>query len=257
MIVCADDYGLHEDVDEAVLELCEHGSLTAVSCLAVLQRCTGEAFRALQKHGAAVDIGLHLCLTDEGLPLEPRSMQTLPNFGSLLRRGWLKQLNPRDIAHEIQRQYDHFVAKSGRPPDHIDGHLHVHQLPGIREGLLEFMSRLPASSRPYVRNTRMSIRDLRRLGLPWLKAGIIGALGKAMEVRLATAGIRTNRGFAGVYDFRKWTRYPEYFPRFTAALDKPNGILVVHPGLKEDWRKQEFETLRRFAPNDARRNRFT
>jgi chitin disaccharide deacetylase len=256
MIVCADDYGLADDIDRAVLDLCALGKLSSVSCMAVLERCSRDAFSALLTHQRNVDIGLHLCLTDAGLHLDTPSTQTLPNFGSLLRRSLFGQTDPRDMSREVQIQYELFIAKSGRQPDYIDGHLHVHQLPGVRQGLLDFVSTLPPHRRPYIRNTFMPAGDLHRAGLPWIKAGIIAAPGATMKKMLGAAAVRTNNGFAGIYDFRKWQKYPEYFPRFVASLRKPNGLLVVHPGLREDWRKQEFETLRRFQLDCSELNRY-
>ena len=66
----------------------------------------------------------------------------------------------------------------------------------------------------------------------------------------------TNEGFAGIYDFKQWRKYPGYLPKFADCLREPNGILVVHPGLEENWRRQEFESLRDFAALDGRINRF-
>src|SRR6266536_4724549 len=69
MIVCADDYGLRDDINEAILELAGLRKLSAVSCLVALDRCGSGTMKKLLRHDAALDIGLHLCLTDEGLPL--------------------------------------------------------------------------------------------------------------------------------------------------------------------------------------------
>src|SRR2546422_7241019 len=43
MILCADDYGLSEDIDRAILELCRSGRLTAVSCMVALERCSADS----------------------------------------------------------------------------------------------------------------------------------------------------------------------------------------------------------------------
>ena len=117
---------------------------------------------------------------------------------------------------------------------------------------------LPVNARPYLRNTREPLRNIRREKLPWLKTAFIGAFGKRMLTQLHAAGLPTNDGFAGIYDFRDWAKYPDYFPRFVRCLGERNGILVVHPGGKEDWRRQEFETLRDFpfAPGAVRRFQF-
>ena len=68
MILCADDYGLREDIDEAILELCGLGKLTAVSCMVGLESCTAQSLGKLLRQESALDIGLHLCLTHEDLP---------------------------------------------------------------------------------------------------------------------------------------------------------------------------------------------
>jgi hypothetical protein len=156
----------------------------------------------------------------------------------------------------VSAQYELFLKKCGRRPDFIDGHLHVHQLPGVRDGLIEFILSLPADTRPYLRNTLEPLANLRRARLPWIKAAFIGAFGKRMLARLRAAGLPTNDGFAGIYDFRNWRRYPEYFPRFAACLSDRNGILVVHPGGQEDWRRQEFTILRDFTFTPGTANRF-
>src|SRR6516225_2878612 len=94
MIVCADDYGLRDDINRAILDLVRFGKLSAVSCLVALEPCTPAAMAELCAHASRIDIGLHLCLTDEGLPLSVSSArsvtrQVLPAFGELLRRALL------------------------------------------------------------------------------------------------------------------------------------------------------------------------
>jgi chitin disaccharide deacetylase len=65
VILCADDYGLSQDIDEAILDLCRAGKLTAVSCMAALQQFSPDSLSQLPHCERAVDIGLHLCLTHQ------------------------------------------------------------------------------------------------------------------------------------------------------------------------------------------------
>jgi len=251
MILCADDYGLSDDVDLAILELAGSGRRTAVSCMVLLERCTPKLLADLRAHESKLDIGLHLCLTNEDLPLSaaedcPSMAKPLPAFGPLLKRALRGALSASEVALQVSTQYDLFVKKCGRKPDYIDGHLHVHQLPGARQGLLDFVLSLPAQSRPYIRNTEMSLPQLIRHRLPWLKSAFIGFFGSRMSRQLRAASIPTNNGFAGIYDFRRWNKYPVYFPRFIACLSGSNGLLVVHPGHQEEWRRQEFSTIKQF-----------
>jgi predicted glycoside hydrolase/deacetylase ChbG (UPF0249 family) len=256
MIICADDYGLREDIDRAILELCGLGKLSAVSCMVLFERCDPAALRRLLTHQAKVDIGLHLCLTGERLPLSPPLAEShLTDFKSLFWHAMFGQIKRQEIFRQVSIQYELFMAKCGRRPDYIDGHLHAHQLPGVRSGLIDFVSSLPPEHKPYVRNTRMSVGEMRHLKLSWAKAAFISALGMRMQRALHTRAVATNDGFAGIYSFKKWQSYPRYLPKFVECLHKPNGILVVHPGFNEDWRKQEFESLQKFILNEES-NRF-
>jgi hypothetical protein len=162
----------------------------------------------------------------------------------------------REMIETVAAQYDLFLRKCGVRPDFLDGHLHVHQLPRVASAVEAFVLSLPAESRPYVRNTHLPLSELRSRRLPWLKAGFIETFGRPMLQRLSHAGIRTNRGFAGIYDFKKFREYPAYLPRFLECLPNPNGILVVHPGCGEDWREQELKTLREFEFSPGILNRF-
>ena len=248
MIICADDYEMRADIDRAILQLCESGKLTAVSCLSLFERCDGEAFKKIRAHESRVDIGLHFCLTKEDLPLSPPlKMVELTEFGKLFRRAILGQTKREEVSLLLETQYELFVKKSGRTPDYIDGHLHAHQLPVIGETLAKFVMNLPEGKRPYIRNTRLSTGQLRQKNLPWLKAGFIGAFGSRLEKQLRAAKIRTNDGFSGIYDFKDWNRYAEFFLKFVECLPEKNGILVTHPGFDEDWRRSEFETLQKFS----------
>lgn len=260
MIICADDYGLRDDIDAAILDLCHSGKVSAVSCMAALDRCDPKALQKLLPYKAALDIGLHLCFTGESATCSSSAIGTTegaPSFSMLLRRALTGRIDVAEFQHQISLQYQLFVQKTGHSPDHIDGHLHAHQLPGIREALIHFVLTLPEGRRPYIRNTAMPSRHLWRHRLPWAKALLIGTFGAALQKRLRDAGLRTNRGFAGIYDFKNWARYPQYLPKFAQSLTGlPDAILVVHPGSAEDWRSQEYRTLSNFVFPAGSPNRF-
>jgi hypothetical protein len=261
MIICADDYALSDDISRAILELAGAGKLCAVSCMVALRRGDSALQAELLAHQARVDIGLHFCLTNESLPLGcspdgQGAYAPLPSFGTVAWRALRGQTQPQEIAGQASAQYQLFVEKFGRRPDFIDGHLHLHQLPRIREGLLQFVQTLPANCRPYIRNTYLPWREIRSRRLPWVKQALIGTFGARTLQQLRAAGVPTNDGFAGIYPFGDCRRYREYLPRFVGCLSKPNGILVVHPGRDEDWRRHEFTALRDFAFPPGTLNRF-
>ena len=256
MITCADDYGLGTDIDHAILNLCGAGRLSAVSCMVLLRQCNIESLARLREYESRIDLGLHFCLTSEGLPLSEPAQTPWDSFGALFRNALPGGIDSQQVTTLLSTQYDLFVEKVGRIPDYIDGHLHVHQLPGVREGVLNFVSGLPRDRRPYVRNTYLGLKEILKWRLPCFKAISIGAFGARMRRHLHSAGIPTNDGFAGIYDFRKWQMYEKYLPRFVGALSQPNGILVVHPGGRDSWRRQEFNVLSKFTFPKGMPNRF-
>jgi len=247
MIVCADDFGLRADIDEAILELCAARKLSAVSCMTLFERCSQESLREIQKFRARIDLGLHLCLTAEPVARSSNGANASPiifsSFANCLWRTFSRTVSKPDLLREISAQYEGFVDKTGSAPDHIDGHLHIHQAPAIREALIEFVLGLPENHRPYVRNTAMSIRELQTRRLLFAKAWPIGIFGARMARRLRSAGLRTNEGFAGIYDFNRHMRFCEFLPGFVRCLKDRKGILVVHPGKGEAWRRSEFEAM--------------
>ena len=77
-----------------------------------------------------------------------------------------------------------------------------------------------------------------------------------MDRELHVEGLRTNSGFAGIYDFDYKHPYRDFLTRFMRCWPKPNGILVVHPRLNEDWRQNEFFVLRDYPFKLGTLNRF-
>lgn len=244
MIVCADDFGLSADIDRAILHLAENGRISAVSCMVALGHFDRVAFSKLLRLSDRVDIGLHLTLTDipplhplSGVPSLLRPSGAFHPMGVLLRRGVLGRITPGDVARETQSQYDRFIQFAGRPPEYLDSHLHVHQFPGVRQGILNFLDDMEPGSLPYIRNSGMSIGKIIRQGVSPLKCLAIGCPGSYFRKALQKRGVRTNSGFAGVYAYDGYRAYPGCLKRFLECMESRNGILMTHPGENEAWRE--------------------
>jgi predicted glycoside hydrolase/deacetylase ChbG (UPF0249 family) len=184
-----DDFGLHEGVNGAAVELALGGRATAISCLVGAPFWRRGAVRLRELDPSTVDIGLHLDLTEFPLHAPRRG---LPFLVAAALSGELDDLALRD---EVRRQLDAFEHELGRGPSHVDGHQHVHQLPLVRDALVaalfERRERLP-----WLRDTRRPLGE-RRLK-PWL----IEQLGAAGLRKLArAAGFVQNTHLLGVYDF--------------------------------------------------------
>jgi chitin disaccharide deacetylase len=261
LIICADDFGIAPDVDDAILDLAQRGRISAVSCM--MTAASGPC--CIQKHLPAlagkVDLGLHLNLV-EGRPLS--TAQEVPSllessggfagFRALLMRSLPGRIQPTHLQAEIAAQYGRFVKIAGRPPDFIDSHMHVHQLQGISKVLTCFLRE--QGSRFYVRNSHQSFRQIVRRGISPVKSLAISVPGLRFKRLLLSQGMPTNTEFAGVYQFDQCDRYPLFLSRFLRDLQSPNGILMTHPGKSERWRRAEYEALLAAPPELLRANRF-
>lgn len=227
--LCADDYAISPGVDDGILGLAERGRITAFSCLAVSPRWALAAERMDSLFGR-IDIGLHFALTQFS-PLAPVPRLApdgrLPTVGSLYRRALLRQLDLDEVEAELNGQIEAFIAAAGRAPDFLDGHHHVHQLPGVREVVARvWTTRVSAG---WVRNTATSSSRMFARSIAVPRAALLAAFGRAARRTWSAAGIATNADFAGVRSFDERQPYRDlmqrYMRRATAGL-----LIMCHPG---------------------------
>lgn len=231
IVVCADDYAFTPGVSRAIRELIAARRISATSVMTSSEFWPEEA-AALKAVAGDADIGLHVTLTDQ------TPIGTMPTFAPggrfpplavVFRSGLLRRLPLAEIEAEVERQVEAFVAHYGAPPAHIDGHHHMHQLPGVREIVVRIAKRL-GSGRIWVRVCSEPRTAIVRRGVGITKAMIIGALGPAVERCARTAGVPVNSGFTGAYDFATEARTTaDLFRRFTSHLSA-NGLVMCHPG---------------------------
>jgi len=223
LAVCADDVGLVEGVAATVLELAAAGRLSAASCLTAAPRWRAEA-ALLARAPASLELGLHFNLS-EGAPLSSelrRRWPTLPRLARLLAAAALRTLPLAAIAAELRAQVDAFADALGRAPAFVDGHQHVHALPGVREIVLDAIAAWP--QRPAVRNTGC----LRGPGAAFKRTVIEASGGRALERALMARGIAHNTVLLGAYDFDA-VDYRALVQRWLAAAPRAGGLLFCHP----------------------------
>ena len=232
--VCADDYGLTPGVGRGIRELLAAGRISATSVMAGSEYWPEEA-PAIRPFAASADIGLHITLTDQVplgvLPIFAHDGQ-FPPLAKVLRAGLSRQLPLAEIEAEIERQLATFVKHFGAPPAHIDGHHHIHQLPGIREIVVRMAARLrPAGT--YVRCCAEPASVILKRGVTPGKALLISILGKGLARQLRLAGLPSNSGFSGAYGYGTETRpLPEIFGRFLRGAG-PGHLVMCHPGYSD------------------------
>ncbi len=191
VVLCADDFGLNENINRAVFQLAAEQRISATSCLT---QAAAWAMGAQRLRSLDIDIGLHINLTEK---LGPDNDFHRP-LSRLIVNAWLRQLDPAILVRSIERQCDLFEQHMKRTPDFFDGHQHVHQFPQIRDALMDVLIRRYDCDDFWVRSTAMRNASLAR-GLQW-KARLIALLGSsALRRRLQRIDFPYNEDFAGVY----------------------------------------------------------
>lgn len=233
IVVCADDYGIAPGVSEAIVELIAAGRLSATSCMSALPEWRHAAAPLrMQVNSTPADVGLHLTLTDHAPLTRAAGLATahrLPSLGELLPRALARRLTATAITDELRAQLDAFEDAWGAPPDYVDGHQHVHVLPGVREALVAELLRRYPKGRVWVRDcVETPARCLRR-GEATAKALFIGALSLGLRRQLRDAALPANDGFSGLHDFSTARPFGDKMRRFLRGTG-PRPLLHVHPG---------------------------
>jgi predicted glycoside hydrolase/deacetylase ChbG (UPF0249 family) len=255
-VLCADDYGLSPGVSRAILTLIETGRLSATSCMTL---CRGWPDQAgwLRPLAPRADIGLHFTLTGPALaPLGPMPRLApdgrLPTLGTVMARSLSGRLDAHEVAAELGRQIDAFEAAFGAPPAYIDGHQHVHLLPGIREAVITAALGRLEPVRPWIRLCDDPLPAVVGRAVATPKALLIGGLGRPLRRLARRAGIPGNDSFRGIYDLTDRKPFAGLMARFLAA---PRGktLVMCHPGHVDtelravdpvtDQRQREFDFL--------------
>lgn len=235
IVLCADDYGLSSGVSQGIAALIAGGRLTATGCMALFPAWPEHA-RELRACTAAhpADVGLHLTLTDHA-PLTAAAGVAgdgkLPPLSVLLPRALAGALPRPGIAAEIDAQLDAFESAWGAPPDFVDGHQHVHLLPGVRGPLLAALARRygmgGTAARPWLRNCAERPARCVARGVAVAKSLFISLLAAGFGDAARRAGFAVNDGFAGIRPFERPLR--DCMPSMLRDCG-PRPLLHVHPG---------------------------
>ncbi|WP_044558551.1 ChbG/HpnK family deacetylase [Azospirillum sp. B4] len=239
IILNADDYGLSPGVSQGILALIRQGRLSGTSCMTATPFWPEHAPWLAEVIDRA-DVGLHLTLTDQE-PAGP-CPALAPNgrfggVGDLMVRSLTGRLMgpaiQADLAAEIERQLDLFEVHTGRPPSHVDGHQHVHLLPGVRGLVLDAVARRYPRGGVYVRDCSEPVAAILARGVDSVKAVIIATLARGLAGAAARRGIPTNQGFRGVYDFGPARDFPALMAKFLDPA-RDRALIMVHPALSDD-----------------------
>jgi len=192
-----------------------------------------------------VDVGLHLDLTERPLTVAARPLK------QVIAASLTGTIDRRSTRHEIDAQLDAFEQAMGRAPAFVDGHQHVHQLPGVRQALLDALSQRYAGALPWLRSTRSGAGGTGQSLGDAIKARGIETLGaRGFAGSASRLGFGLNGRLWGVYDFRGDA--DRYLARMHAWLSasRTGDLFMCHPSMADSAtdviaiaRRTEFAVL--------------
>lgn len=254
LVVTADDFGLGPGTSQGIIRAHLEGPVTATSMMVVTGDRAG-ASAPLLSRVPRLEVGLHLVVTGTGeRPIHDRRGSGLVSrdghfqpLSQLFWRALCGRLDRTAVRDEIAAQAERFVALLGRAPAYVDGHHHAHQLPVVREALVDVIN---AGLLPRVSRTTCLLPGTPRTRpRTLLRQAVFQYFGSAVGKTFAAAGVSSNDSLFGMLDDADWA---DGFPwrADLRRLDRlsAGGLVewVVHPGLPDDsWAGRDPYVSRR------------
>ena len=235
IIINADDFGRHAEINRAVEEGLVHGCLRSATVMP-----GGAAFAGaidIARRHEELGLGVHFTLVDGHPILPPEEIPSLvgsegdflPDHTALLKRYLKGSINLEEVRRELAAQLQK-VEATGIPISHVDSHQHMHTLPGIIDIVLDLAA-------------RAGIRAVRTPRTP-LFAGAFGGLGQLV----GRLGLSTLARLAACKAHRRGLLTPDNFAGTVAGEAVSEGELLhliahlpqgttevmMHPGMKND-----------------------
>ena len=233
LIVNADDFGLDPAINRGIAESFRNGIVTSASLLAC-GIAFDEAVR-LAKEDEDMGVGIHLALNEEAPVLSPDRIMTLidPRTRTLwelpvfLRRYLFGKIDLAQVRSELKAQMEKAFG-SGLKFTHLDGHKHIHMLPGVLNIVLELAKRFGISrlrvSKTGWHHTLRSTKMQRAVGAAVLTVMADLQLGKVRRYGVDTPDYSEGVINSGGLD-------EKILLGILNALPLGNGELFCHPGL--------------------------
>ena len=255
LIVNADDLGWTEGVNRGIVEAHRRGLVSSSSLLA-----NGRAFASavsVRRNHPELGIGVHLNLSD-GLPTAPaETVSGLLNASGELQGSpetLLLRIARRSLPFEqVEREWDAQIAKiksAGLSPTHLDGHKHVHMLPGLFELALG-LARRHAIGAIRIAHEESRLRAVLSRGgaqkTKVLKQGVqargLKLLARDARAIAERAGIAASDYFCGIAQTGVMTQ--EGVERLLSALPDGTTEFMCHPGYLDDDLRQSPTRLQK------------
>lgn len=217
LLINADDFAQSEAIDAAIINLANRKIISSTSALVLSPRWPQSA-KLLAN--LPIQVGLHLDLTSDFT----KPFDCHYQLPKLIFLAYSRQLNIQALQKAIELQWNAFVNALGRPPDFIDGHQHIHQLPMVRDALFSIIVKKSWGLQP--KNWLRSCHTRHYRGL---KASIISLLGaQSFRQKAQQLAINTNSDFAGAYHFDANANLKEIWANWLSNLHGQNPVIMCH-----------------------------
>lgn len=253
IVLCADDFGQSEAISSGILALIERGRVSATSCM-IESDCWRSVGATLAQFRERIDIGLHFNLT------HPFPSQSLPPLAlrKIIAGALAGRIDKGSVARALIRQLKGFEAVLKQAPDFVDGHQHVHVLPGIRRVLLEVLSARYGAKKPYLR----AVNPKLGLGRGNAKPAFLKSLNAGFAAAAKRAGFACNARIAGIYSLSPLADFGGLMRKWVSSA-RDGDLVICHPGEKAEdtadpiaatrWRELEYLKGAEFGELLARR----
>ena len=235
LIINADDFGLSNGANRAIVKAWQEGVLTSAS-LMVGGNSFAEAV-ALARENPGLQVGLHLTLVQGRAALRqsgfPSIVDQQGNFTNDPVKAGMRYFFDKSLRNQLRREIEAQILKfrlSGIPLSHIDGHLNIHMHPVVFDILLELMPKYGIASFRLTREKlwpNLAIDKGRAAG-KMLDAFIFSSLARRCRPHLEKLGISFAGEVKGLLNSGRMTE--GYLLRALDGLKDGITEIYFHPG---------------------------
>lgn len=233
LIINADDFGLHKNVNGGIINGYQEGCITSTSIMP-----GGRAFEQAVSLAAGcpeLGVGVHLTLVAEKTVVDPSKVKTLVDSYGLLPAGYSEFMNKYILGKldfsEIKTELDAQIAKvfkTGIKITHLDSHQHLHVLPGILDIVIDLSRkynisalRIPCEPHFFIGGYPAKFgRMVSRMGLSYLA--------QRAKIKARKQGLITPDHFFGMLAGGNMRQ--DYLLNIVDNLPEGVSEIMVHPG---------------------------
>src|SRR5581483_76861 len=242
LIINADDFGLTDGINRAIVEAHARGVVTSTTLMAN-GAARASAIRSASEH-LNLSVGCHLVLVDGAPLLDPASVTTLlgnhsnhfrTSVGVLAASALLGQIEPEQVEAEALAQI-RALQQMGVAMTHFDTHKHAHIFPPLLRPLLRAAKAcgIKAVRNPFGPRLPLSLRAFRQrphLLKRFFEIRVLSAFAGKFRNAIAAEGMHSPDGSFGVISTGSLD-----LELFRAIIDHiPEGTweFVCHPGYND------------------------